>query len=184
MQQTKKKFNFEFKIFRELKEFQNLFDNEKIEILFEHNWAKHVINLMKEKNSFFMSLYNLSQTKLTKLRRYIEDVFRKNWIQLFVSSANVSILFVFKKNEELRLCVDYKNLNFITIKNRHFLSLIIETLNRLSDFKTFIKLNLKNIYHRIRIRKDDEWKTTFRTRYEHFEYQIMSFELINAFVIF
>ena len=103
-----------------------------------------------------MFLYNLFQTKLTKLRRYIEDAFRKNWIRSFVSSANASIFFVLKKDEELRLCVDYKSLNSITIKNRHSLSLIIETLNRLNNFKTFTKLNLKNAYHRIRIRKNDE----------------------------
>ena len=63
---------------------------------------------------------------------------------------------MFKKDKELRLYVDYKDLNSITIKNRYSLFLIIETLNRLSDFKIFIKLNLKNVYHRIRIRKNDE----------------------------
>ena len=73
-----------------------------------------------------------------------------------MSFADVSILFVFKKNEELRLCVNYKELNAIIIKNRHSLSLIIETLNRLCEAKRFIKLNLKNAYHRIRIKRDDE----------------------------
>ena len=73
-----------------------------------------------------------------------------------MSLADVLILFVFKKNEELRLCVNYKELNAIIIKNRHSLSLIIETLNRLCEAKRFIKLNLKNVYHRIRIRRDDE----------------------------
>ena len=61
-----------------------------------------------------------------------------------------------KKNERLRLYVDYRDLNSITIKNRHLLFLIIETLNRLSEAKAFTKLNLKNVYHRIRIRRDDE----------------------------
>ena len=78
MQQTIKKFNFELKISRELEKFQNLFDNKKIEILLKHNRAEHVINLIKKKNLFFIFLYNLSQTKLMKLRRYIEDAFRKN----------------------------------------------------------------------------------------------------------
>ena len=61
-----------------------------------------------------------------------------------------------KKDEELRLCVDYRGLNAIKVKNRHLLSLIIETLDRLSEVKTFTKLDLKNAYHRIRIRRDDE----------------------------
>ncbi len=63
---------------------------------------------------------------------------------------------MFKKNNELRLCVNYRDLNAITIKNHYSLSLIIETLNRLNESKCFIKLNLKNVYHRIRIKQDDK----------------------------
>ncbi len=59
---------------------------------------------------------------------------------------------MFKKNNKLRLCVNYRDLNAITIKNRYSLFLIIKTLNRLNDLKYFIKLNLKNVYHRIRIK--------------------------------
>ena len=71
-------------------------------------------------------------------------------------SINVFILFVFKKNKELYLYMNYRELNFITIKNRHSLLLIIETLNRLNDSKCFNKLNLKNIYYRIRIKRDNK----------------------------
>ena len=73
-----------------------------------------------------------------------------------MSLVDVPILFVSKKDEKLRLCVDYRNLNAIIIKNRHSLSLITKTLNRLCEAKRFIKLNLKNVYHRIRIKKGDE----------------------------
>ena len=61
-----------------------------------------------------------------------------------------------KKNDELRLYVDYRDLNAIIIKNHHFLFLIFETLNRLCELKIFIKLNFKNVYHRLRIKIDDE----------------------------
>ena len=114
------------------------------------------------------------------LRTYLDDVLAKDWIQYLTSPAESFILFVSKKNNNLRLCVDYRGLNKVTIKNRHPLSLISETLDRLNEVKRFTKLNLKNAYHRIRIRKGDEWKTAFRTRYGHFEYLIMSFDLINA----
>ena len=80
--------------------------------------------------------------------------------------------------------MNYKDLNAIIVKNCYFLSFITKMLNRLYEVKRFIKLNLKNIYYRIRIKKNDEWKTTFRTRYKHFEYQIISFELINVSVTF
>ena len=139
--------------------FRDQFNNEKVEILLKQNQNDHVIDLIKSQKSLFISLYNLSQTKLTKLRRYIENALRKSWIRYFISSAEILILFVFKKNKELRLYVDYKDLNSVTIKNYHFLFLIIETLNRLSEAKAFTKLNLKNVYYRIRIRRDNEWKT-------------------------
>ena len=70
------------------------------------------------------------------------------------------------------------------IKNRHLLSLISETLNRLSEVKYFIKLNLKNVYHQIHIKKDDEWKTAFHIHYSHFKYIIILFELVNASATF
>ena len=68
----------------------------------------------------------------------------------------MSILFIFKKDNELRLCVNYKKLNAVIIKNRYSLFLIMKTLNRLYDVKVFIKLNLKNVYYKIRIKKDDK----------------------------
>ena len=62
--------------------------------------------------------------------------------------------------------------------------MIFETLNRLCESKIFIKLNLKNVYYRFRIKVDDKWKTTFRIRYNHFEYLIMFFNLVNASITF
>ena len=97
---------------------------------------------------------------------------------------NASVLFVSKKDEDLRLCVNYWGLNCITIKNQHPLSLISETLDWLSEAEIFIKLDLKNVYHCIWIQQSDERKTVFCTHYDHFEYMIMSFKLINASVIF
>ena len=117
-----------------------------------------------------MSLYNLFQKELTELRRYLNNALIKKWIKFSVLLADVLILFIFKKNKKLRLCMSYNEFNAIIIKSRHSLLFIIETLNRLCKTKRFIKLNLKNIYHRIRIKRDDEWKTTFRTQYDHFEY--------------
>ena len=71
-------------------------------------------------------------------------------------------------------------MNSITIKNRHPLPLIDKTLARLTGAKYFTKLDLKDAYHRLRIKKGDEWKTAFRTRYGHFEYMVMPFGLANA----
>ena len=174
----------EQRVSKQLRHFENQFDNAKIDILSEQEEEDHAIDLIEGKESSFMFLYNLSQTELAELRRYIDDALTKDWIRHSVSLADASILFVSKKNDDLRLCVNYRELNSITVKNRHSLPLIIETLDRLSDVKRFTALNLKNVYHRLRIKRSDEWKTAFRTRYDHFEYQIMSFELANAPTIF
>ena len=80
----------------------------------------------------------------------------------------------------MRLCVDYRGLNKVTIKNRYPLLLINEMLDRFAEAAIFTKLDLKDAYHRIRIRAGDEWKTAFRTRYGLFEYLVMPFGLANA----
>ena len=85
-----------------------------------------------------------------------------------------------KSDNFLRLCVDYRALNKVTVKNRHPLPLINETLDRLTGAKIFTKLDLRDAYHRIRIKRGDEWKTAFRTRYGHWEYTVMPFGLTNA----
>ena len=159
-----------FKISKDYLYLKKLFDNGKAEVLSEQSQENHVIDLMKNTESSYISLYNLFQKKLAKFQYYLNDALNKSRIKFSVSFVNVSILFMFKKSGGLRLCVNYKNLNAIIIKNCHLLSLITKTLNRLYKVKRFSKLNLKNTYHRIRIKKTDEWKTTFRTRYEHFEY--------------
>ncbi len=100
------------------------------------------------------------------------------------SSTKISILFAKKSENDLRLCVNYKKLNAITIKNRYLIFLMNQLLNRFSDVKKFIKLNIQTAYNFIRIKKRNEWKTTFRCRYEQFEYRIMFFDLANASATF
>jgi hypothetical protein len=76
--------------------------------------------------------------------------------------------------------VDYRGLNNITLKNRHFLFFISETLNRLDGIRIFFKFDLRDIYYRIKIRKGDEWKMAFRIRYGYYKYVVMPFGLANA----
>ena len=94
------------------------------------------------------------------------------------------MFFVFKKNNNLYFYVNYKELNVLIIKNKYSFFLIDKTLNRLMNVIYFIKLDFKNMYHWIKIHKNDEWMTTFCNRYGHFEYIIMFFKLINVFVTF
>jgi len=166
----------------ELKEYEDIFSIESADKLSLHEDHDHAIEITAE--SSYKLLYNLLNTKLMTLRQHLDNVLAKEWIKHFVSSTDTSILFILKKNDSLHLCVNYQDLNKITVKNHHSLSLISETLDRLSRIKQFTKLNLKNIYHRLRIQREDEWKMMFHTHYDHFKYMIMSFNLINTSVIF
>ena len=85
--------------------------------------------------------------------------------------------FVKKKDGSLRLVVDYRGLNKVTIKNRYALPLISSLLEWINGARFFTKINLRGPYNLLRIRLGDEWKKSFRTIYGHFEYTVMSFEL-------
>ena len=80
--------------------------------------------------------------------------------------------------------MNYQKFNVIIKKNQYLLPFIEKVLNRLIDVKKYIKLDIQHEYNLIRIKSDDEWKTIFKTHYNHFKYKIMLFELINAFVMF
>jgi len=93
-------------------------------------------------------------------------------------------MFVPKKDSSLYLYVDYRRLNIVIIKDRCSLPLISKTLDYLYNVRYFIALDLKDTYNYIRIKDGDEWKTTFRSRYRHFEYLVMPFRLTNTLASF
>ena len=149
-------------------------------VLSKHQSWNHEIKLKSEKQLTFELIYALFEKKLKTFRKYLNENMKKEFIRKFESSTKYSILFVFKKNDTFRLCVDYRKLNNITIKNRYSLFNISELQNRLQKIMYFIKFDLRETYNLIRMKADEKWKTTFRTRYEHYEYMMMSFEFINV----
>ena len=161
-------------------EHSDVFDQEMAEGLPEHGPQDLAIDLVEGKEPPFGPLYNLSEAELAVLREYLDTYCKRGWIRESTSPAGAPILFVKKKDGSLRLCVDYRGLNNVTIKNRHPLPLIEESLDRLGRAKIFTSLDLREAYHRLRIRAGDEWKTAFRTRYGHFEYTVVPFGLTNA----
>jgi transposase InsO family protein len=162
----------------ELSDCLDVFSEEDAGALPPRKVGDHAIELTGDPP--YGPIYNLSAKELAVLRTYIDEALKQGVIRPSTSPAGAPILFVPKKDGGLRLCVDYRGLNKVTIKNRHPLPLISETLDRLSSAKVFTKLDLKNAYYRLRIKGGDEWKTAFRTRYGHFEYLVMPFGLANA----
>ena len=141
---------------------------------------EHAIKLEEDKQPPFRPIYSLSSIELEILKTYIVTIMANGFICPSKSLAGAPILFDRKLDGSLRLCVNYRGLNNITIKNRYPLSLIGESLDWLSRAKRFIQLNFTNAYHRMRICEGDEQKTTFRTRYGYFGYQVILFGLSNA----
>ena len=126
-------------------------------------------------------IYTLSEKELEVLRTYLDDMLRSSKIRSSKSLAGAPILFVPKKEGRgMRLCVDYRGLNKVTILNRYPLPLMNELRDRIRGAKIFTKVDLKSGYNLIQIKEGDEWKTAFRTRYGLFEYKVMPFGLANA----
>lgn len=125
-------------------------------------------------------IYPLSEFELATLRHFLEDMLQRKLIRHSTSPAGAPVLFAKKPDGSLRLCVDYRGLNEQTIKNRYPLPRIDELMDRVAGSKIFSKLDLRDAYQRLRIRRGDEWKTAFRTRYGHYEYLVMPFGLSNA----
>ncbi|EPS35050.1 hypothetical protein H072_11652 [Dactylellina haptotyla CBS 200.50] len=144
------------------------------------NEFTHEIPLQKGTTPKFLPVYACTKDELEALREYIEENLRKGYIRPSRSPAGHPILFVPKKNRKLRICIDYRSLNAITIKDRNSLPQINESLDRLIKATHFTKLNIIVAYHNLQVAPKDVWKTAFRCRYKLFEYLIMPMGLTNA----
>ena len=167
-------------------EFLDVFSKVAFNELSSHRDIDHQIILKEDKHvdHEYCSLYNMSIEKLVTVKKYLEKNLKKEFITISFSLFVSSILFAKKSNDQLRFCVNYRKLNFITRKNRYSLSLIDETLTQLSKIKIFTRLNIRQTFHRVRIREENENLTIFRTRFESYKYRVMSFELINESAIY
>ena len=170
----------EIKLPVEYADYEGVFSAEKADELPSLTPDDHRIVLEEGKSHPHGPIYSLGPTELEALRGYIEVNLNNGFIRPSTSPAGAPILFIRKPSGGLRLCVDYRGLNNITINNRYPLPLVGEALDRLGRAKEYTQLDLIHAYHRVRIAKGDEWKTAFRTRYGHFEYQVMPFGLSNA----
>ena len=149
----------------------------------EHRLYDCLIDLQEGVCPPFGPLYALSTPELKAFLVYLDENLKKGFIQPSKSLAGAPLLFV-KKDESLHVCVDYEDLNKLTMCNRYPLPLIPELLDWLRVARVFSKVDLRGAYNLVCIKSGDEWKTTFRTRYGHFEYNVMTFGLTNTPTVF
>ena len=161
-----------------LQEFRHVFDEPtQLPPVRSHD---HHINLKPGSTPPQQRTYRMSPLELQEVQRQLEEYLERGWIRPSTSPFGAPILFARKKDGTLRMCVDYRALNDLSVKNRYPLPRIDELLDQLHGAKWFTALDLWSGYHQVRIHPADIPKTAFRTRYGHFEFTVMPFGLTNA----
>ncbi|GJR41304.1 putative reverse transcriptase domain-containing protein [Tanacetum coccineum] len=121
---------------------------------------------------------------MKELAEQLQELTDKGFIRPSSSPWGAPVLFVKKKDGSFRMCIDYRELNKLTVKNRYPLPRIDDLFDQLQGSSIYSKIDLRSGYHQLRVREEDIPKTAFRTRYGHYEFQVMSFGLTNAPAVF
>ncbi|GJS67962.1 putative reverse transcriptase domain-containing protein [Tanacetum coccineum] len=128
--------------------------------------------------------YRLAPSEMKELSEQLKELSDKGFIRPSSSPWGAPVLFVKKKDGSFRMCIDYRELNKLTVKNRYPLPRIDDLFDQLQGSSVYSKIDLRSGYHQLRVREEDVPKTAFRTRYGHYEFQVMPFGLTNAPAVF
>ena len=128
--------------------------------------------------------YRLAPSEMKELSEQLQELSEKGFIRPSSSPWGAPVLFVKKKDGSFRMCIDYRELNKLTVKNRYPLPRIDDLFDQLQGSSVYSKIDLRSGYHQLRVREEDIPKTAFRTRYGHYEFQVMPFGLTNAPAVF
>ncbi|GKC40436.1 putative reverse transcriptase domain-containing protein [Tanacetum coccineum] len=128
--------------------------------------------------------YRLAPSEMQELSDQLQELTDRGFIQPSTSTWGAPILFVKKKDGSFKMCIDYRELNKLTVKNRYPLPRIDDLFDQLQGSSVYSKIDLRSGYHQLRVRDKDIPKTAFRTRYGHYEFQVMPFGLTNAPAVF
>ncbi|GKB16358.1 putative reverse transcriptase domain-containing protein, partial [Tanacetum coccineum] len=128
--------------------------------------------------------YRLAPAKMQELSTQLQELSDRGFIRPSSSPWGAPVLFVKKKDGSFRMCIDYRELNKLTVKNRYPLPRIDDLFDQLQGSRVYSKIDLRSGYHQLRVHEEDISKTAFRTRYGHYEFQVMPFGLTNAPAVF
>ncbi len=165
-------------------DFLNVFDREKTTQLSLHWSYDHKIKLKDENQSFKSWLYLMLSHKLQKIKKYLEENLKKKFITLSKALFASSILFVEKKDDNLRFCINYWKLNALIKRNRYSIFLIDEVLAQIQDSKYLTQLNIITAFNKLQMSSESENLTTLITFFNIYKYKVMLFELINESAFF
>ncbi len=163
-----------------LAEYADVFPDELPEGLPPRREVDHRIELEPNSTPPSRPTYRLSPSELDELKKQLAQLLKQGFIRPSKSPYGSPVLFVKKKDGDMRMCIDYRALNKLTIKNAYPLPRVEELFDRLQGAKYFSKIDLRSGYHQVRIAEGDEHKTAFRTRYGHYEFTVLAFGLTNA----
>ncbi|KAA0061789.1 reverse transcriptase [Cucumis melo var. makuwa] len=166
-----------------VREYPDVFPDElpRLPPLMEVDFA---IELEPETAPIFKAPHRMAPVELKELKVQLQELLDKGFIRPSVSPWAAPILFVKKKDGSMCLCIDYRELNNVTVKNHYPLPRIKDLFDQLQGATVFSKIDLRSGYHQLRIRDSDIPKTAFRSRYGHYEFIMMSFDLTNAPAVF
>ncbi|GKF62126.1 putative reverse transcriptase domain-containing protein, partial [Tanacetum coccineum] len=128
--------------------------------------------------------YRLAPSEMKELSKQLKELLEKGFIRPSSSPWGAPVLFVKKKDGSFRIYINYRELNKLTVKNRYPLPRIDDLFDQLQGSSVYSKIDLRSGYHQLRVREEDIPITVFRTRYGHYEFQVMLFGLTNAPVVF
>ncbi|GJW02033.1 putative reverse transcriptase domain-containing protein [Tanacetum coccineum] len=152
--------------------------------IYSHATSEFKIELGLCAASVARAPYRLAPSELQELSTQLQELSDKGFIRPSSSPWGAPVLFVKKKDGSFRMCIDYRELNKLTVKNRYPLPRIDDLFDQLQGSRVYSKIDLRSGYHQLRVREEDIPKTAFRTRYGHYEFQVMSFGLTNAPAVF
>jgi hypothetical protein len=137
------------------------------------------INLIHGATPLSKTPYRMSTPEMKELKMEFEELLKKGYICPSMSPWGAPVLFVKNKDGTLRLCIDFRQLNKLTIKNKHHLPRIDDLFDQLKDARIFSSIDLRSGYHQVRIIYDDIKKTSFKTRFGHYEFTVVPFGFSN-----